>query len=297
MTKRKFFKKKLIFAFLVIFLFTLGLALWQPQPPSISDEDHQVFSLMENALGEKGEIILNKDQINALLKKEFNEDRIIGNLKIKDIGIDMKKEELILHVPIVYRGLSFTLTSRGSIHFEQPYIYYRPNKVMVGKLPIPKSFLLSTIEKQDSEHFTIEEGKIKIDKSILPLSISYIAVKDGQLHVALDKEGKIQWALQFLDLEEKEKEKVENILGNVLEDLDKIKEILEENNQKDVIDRIQKSIENMIKNPDDHSQKDIEDAKKSYGTLPPKQQKEVMSAILSGVDTHTLLMLKEEFGF
>jgi hypothetical protein len=287
-------KWKIILSCIIVLVFLLGLIFWQPQSDPLAEDTFQSYVDFENLLLSE-ELILEEEDIDGLLKEYVGEGKDLGNIYIKNIDADIKDGDFNLQSSITYWNIPLSLSLKGQISSEESFIVYDLKKVYLGKIPIPKVFLLRTIEKQMNSQVTIEDEKIKVDKKLLPIRISFLEVKEGVLMIKFDKEDLNRWLLS--QMQSKVKEKIKETIDNSIDGLDKIKDKLSEENQKDLVQKIKDSILDFVENPGFHTQEEIEEIKILYNSLTLQEKQELLEAIIPQVDTQTLFNIKEKFGF
>lgn len=287
-------KWKIILSCIIVISFLLGLILWHPQPNPIAENTFQSDAEIKDLLL-KEEIVLNEEEINVLLKKYVGEGKDIGSLHIKNMYADINERDFNLQSSITYGKILFSLSLKGQISSDESYIVYDLKKAYLGKVPIPKVFLLRTLEKQKNNQVTIEEEKIKVDKGLLPIWISSLEVKEGVMMIKFDKEDFNRWLLS--QIQSKVKEKINEAIDNSIDGLDKVKENLSEQNQKDLVQKVKDSILNFVENPGSQTQEEIDEIKVLYNSLSPQEKQELFEAIIPKVDVKTLFTIKEKFGF
>ncbi|MGH4122945.1 MAG: hypothetical protein ACREV6_08455 [Clostridium sp.] len=188
-----------------------------------------------------GEFQLNQKDIDELINLNFKNPVNKGNITLQGVNIKVLNDELLIEAPISYNKLKLLLSSKGKISFSNGEIVYLADNFKIGKLPVPKSLIISQIKKQDSKVFYVEDNLIKIKEGALPFKINSLKIVDNKilgtavkldikmLLKDLDKsssadvdkqlatlEEKMQSAVVFMNETQKEKmQQIQNILDEV----------------------------------------------------------------------------------
>lgn len=128
-----------------------------------------------------GEFQLTQNDMDELSNLYFPKPVNKGSITIQGVNMNMIKGELLIEAPIKYKNLNLLLTSTGKINFSNGEISYVADNFKIGKLKLPKSFIISQISKQNNETFYVEDNLIKIKESILPFKIEALKIVDDKI--------------------------------------------------------------------------------------------------------------------
>lgn len=290
MKKRK--KWKIILPSAMVLLM-IGLILCPAHPNSSNDSTYQAFGQIGDLLSSE-ELLLNKEEINGLLNGYIGEGKDIGSIQIKHMEVDLKDDELHLLASITYGGIPLSITTRGPISWEEPTIVYELKGVHLGKLPVPKGLLIWALEKQKGNQFVIEGEQIKIDKERFPIMITSLEMKGEEIMVKFDREDRNRWILS--QIQSKVEENIQEYIEHGIEDLNRIVDDLLGDNQENKVEIVRSSIMDIIENPDNYTQEDIQEIKDQLGGLSGQEKQQVLQSIIPQIDPHSLLQIKKLFG-
>ena len=128
-----------------------------------------------------GEFQLTQNDMDELSNLYFPKAVNKGAITIQGINMNILNGELLIEAPIKYDNLNLLLTSKGKINFSNGEISYVADNFKIGKLILPKSFIISQISKQNNEIFYVEDNLIKIKESALPFKIEDIKIVDDKI--------------------------------------------------------------------------------------------------------------------
>ncbi|MFL0246249.1 hypothetical protein [Candidatus Clostridium stratigraminis] len=167
----------LLIAILTIFIFST------PRFPSKSSSALDALEKVKAASG-NGELLLNNEDTNALINLYFKNKLSSGALKVKEIYSDIEGNNISLFLPFTINKISLTLSTKGTLSYENNKYIYKLASIKLGKLPLPKGLLFSIAKKYSSSSLSITNGEIQL-RNILPLKISALTVKDNLLLVSI----------------------------------------------------------------------------------------------------------------
>lgn len=129
---------------------------------------------------------LTKDEVNqviSLYSKEYKS----GNITIKAAEADFDGSNMKFYVPAAYKGFNVLVTSEGSISKESGKIKYTPDYFKVGKITLPKSYVLKKLSGRLKDKTAVEQNSIVINTEGFPVGITALDVKNDRLLVTLEK--------------------------------------------------------------------------------------------------------------
>lgn len=288
--KRKI--SKVIISSILILLFVIGLGLWQPKSKVDTVSNPQILEKFKQALQTKGEIVLNENEVNSILRESMPQNKELGNFAIKDFNIELQEENVICNVFVEYKGLTVFLTTQGQLSYENPFIKYTIDSVKMGKIPIPKSLFFTLLHSIENNNIIVKQETIKIHKTYLPLPLNSLVVEDESIVIKIDLEENLDNLKN--STEKRLQKETEQEIHKTLEVLDKVKEILSKEEQKNTIDNIQNSLEDFMENPQKDISIDQEKIKKLYDSLSLQEKLEIYSSLSSEIDIDELLKRYKE---
>ncbi|WP_368490058.1 DUF2140 domain-containing protein [Clostridium sp. BJN0013] len=146
----------------------------------------QLFDKIIKAQSEDSTAELTKDEVNQIICLYFKEYRK-NDVVVKSVEAELENDSMRFYVPVSYKGLNLLLWSQGSISLENDHIKYTPAYFKVGKVTLPKSYILKKLSQKLKSGADIEGNSIAINIKELPVGIKSISVKDKKLLVTLEK--------------------------------------------------------------------------------------------------------------
>ncbi|WP_315119243.1 hypothetical protein [uncultured Clostridium sp.] len=177
------------------------------------------------------EVEINSEELNEALSIMYKNPIKKGGITINTPEGFLEDNYIGLKIPVIYKNKEIVIYTKGEVDFIEDKIEYTPKSFKIGKLPIPKSLIFNSIKKYELKGIEIDEGKVLIDKKLLPFSINSLTVKEGKLYIKLNK---------FVESSLFDNEK------NVKIELDKIKNQLEELKNKSKDENEKSKIDNII---------------------------------------------------
>ncbi len=163
-----------------------------------------------------GNIELSKEDVNGIISVYFKQYRT-NDLDIKSVEADFKDDNMVFYVPITYKGFNFFLWSQGDISLEKGKIKYTPSYFKVGKITLPKDYVLKKLGSKLKNGVSLEGDSITVNTSGLPIGITGVNVKDQKLLVTLEKKQ--------INIEDILKGKISSSLQNYMKNFSNIKNL------------------------------------------------------------------------
>lgn len=184
--------KKPIFLIVIIVLILAAavfakLAFWQSSySPSKYKFSVGLFDKIIKAQDTGGTAELTKDEVNQIISLYFKEYRS-NDITIKAVEADFNGENMKFYIPVTYKNFNVLLTSEGSISKENDKIKYTPDYFKVGKITLPKSYVLQKLGSRLKNTVTVEQNSIMVSTKGFPVGITALSVKNEKLLVTLEK--------------------------------------------------------------------------------------------------------------
>lgn len=192
MSKKAFTKKTMIFFISIILASVIGgFSYMVFCNSSNSYPVEKVSSTLINKI-EKGSVTgttleLNNKDLNAIIGMYFKGDKTFGNITVKGVHGDILENNIKLNIPIRYKGFNFMLTSEGKLKVKDKDIIYSPLYFKVGKITLPMASALEMLQKHLVKGVAIKDNNITLNKSIVPLEINSIEIKNNEVYIGLEK--------------------------------------------------------------------------------------------------------------
>ncbi|MEY8000456.1 DUF2140 domain-containing protein [Clostridium sp. Mt-5] len=184
--------KKPIFLIVIIVLILAAavfakLAFWQSSysPPKYKFSVG-LFDKIIKAQDTGGTAELTKDEVNQIISLYFKEYRG-SDITVKAVEADFSGDNMKFYIPVTYKNFNVLLTSEGSIFKESDKIKYTPQYFKVGKITLPKSYVMEKLKSRLKNSATVEQDSIMVSTKGFPVGITALSVKNEKLLVTLEK--------------------------------------------------------------------------------------------------------------
>lgn len=133
-----------------------------------------------------GILELSNEDLNSIIKI-YIDKKNYGNLNIKAVHGEITDKELNFYIPFSYKGVDFLFSSKGTITFKDNKVKYNPEKLCVGKVPIPREYVLNKLKGLFHGGIFVENSSIYLDASLIPLKVDNVYVKDSKIVLEVRK--------------------------------------------------------------------------------------------------------------
>jgi uncharacterized protein YpmS len=149
---------------------------------SVKKTDSTEFETkLKDIIIEGGEFKLSQSDLDAISNLYFPEPISKGDITVKGVNTEMVDDELLIKMPFSYDKLNLLFSCRGKIKFSDGEIVYDTYDYKIGKIPLPKSLVVSQISKFDNESFHVDENLIKIKDGVFPIKLKDLKVADSEM--------------------------------------------------------------------------------------------------------------------
>lgn len=239
------------------------------------------------------------NQIISLYFKEYEK----GNLVVKSIESDIQDKTFGFYIPVSYKGLNVLINSQGSISANNSTLKYTPDYFKVGKITIPKAYVLKELGKRLGDKADIEENSIILDIKELPVTITSIGVKNTKLLVTFEKRdfniedllkgklGSMKNSIGKLNSSTSNSVKNSQVIDNVVSKLNSVSNSLSTEAEKTVMSKMISVVENM-KESSYEPYSEESNVKAAYEKLSESEKLEFKKAVFSKIDTSEINILQ-----
>lgn len=127
---------------------------------------------------------LNSEELNEIIGMYSKKDQSFGRLTIKGIHVEVVNNNLRFSIPADYIGVKALISSEGSLSYNNGKIQYLPIFFKMGKITIPKEFVLKEIGKHLTKGIYLENNSIAVDSAMFPGAIKSLEVKNNKLVIS-----------------------------------------------------------------------------------------------------------------
>lgn len=193
LNKKKGNKKFIAFLAVIVFIILLG-GIFSALVFSNSSYSIPETKVSSNLIDKvrvsqnQGSVLeLNKDELNQIIGMYFKKDKSFAGVNIKGVYGDFVGTNLKLYIPASYKGFNLLITSEGSLAYKNDKIEYRPLYFKVGKVTLPKTFILDKLQSHFQGTISLEDGAIAVNKDLIPIKINSIEINNNKVLIGMVK--------------------------------------------------------------------------------------------------------------
>lgn len=149
----------------------------------------ELFDKIVEAQKGTGTVELNENELNGILSPFLQKSRNFKGITVKGENIKIGQKSLDFYVPISFKGIDMLASTSGRVYLDGSNIVYSPEYFKVGKINLPKSYVIEKLSGKLGNNVKVEDEKFVISKSILPVDIDNIEVSQGKLVLKINKAG------------------------------------------------------------------------------------------------------------
>jgi hypothetical protein len=248
---------------------------------------------------------LKAEDINGIIEFNLKSKKTFGPLTITGIYSELKDGRITLFVPARYGILNLFLTAKGAITYEKGNILFSPVGFYIGKLSLPKGFIMDEL-KHYVKGINISNGKIVINKSILPFDIASITFRKDNMVVYVNKQvdtpkqaaaSNTSPSTSGNTTSKTPAQVTHDLLVKANNQLNGVRASAASDAEKNIVSSMQLVIGKMINDASYAYQAEAATVQGSYNKLPGGDRSDLNNAILDNMDMSTLKKLKSTFGF
>lgn len=302
-------KKLLIISAIVIVIFLAAgiighMLMWGGSLVFKVNAPSYVVDKVRSAEKSVGNVDLTEADFNALLELQIKNIDLPEGIEIEGMYSKLVEDKLSLYLPLRYHGLKVLISMSGILTFEEGNVLYNPEFIQIGKLSLPKDFLLKKLSSYSMAGFKVkEDNTIELSKDLLPFSIKTLSLSDGKISMTLDEIQPTESTAEAPGSEEntessptKNVNSRVNLLKRAQRQLSSVYGAVTSQAGKNIIGQIQTVVGKMVANPAYSHDAEAARVKAQYNGLSPEERSAIKDAILMNMDTGTLRELSTTFG-
>jgi uncharacterized protein YpmS len=136
----------------------------------------------------KGETLeLTSEDINTVIASYVNKGISKGGLTVKEAYSELGNDTLSLYALINNKNIDLLLNTTGKLVYENEKVIFEPTNFKVGKLLVPKAYVMKTLKNFSREDVTITDKRVEIDKNLFPFDIEALKVEEGKVVAEIKK--------------------------------------------------------------------------------------------------------------
>lgn len=149
--------------------------------PDVAIKNTDMLDNLKNVELKKGVVTVPVSDVNEMLKVYFQEQKNVGGIRIKALKLQSVNDKVNITVPFNYKGMDLLLTSQGDVSVKGDKIAYSMEDLKVGKVSMPKDYILNRIKQSNIKNVTVEGNEILMDSQIAhPLKIKSIKLDNDK---------------------------------------------------------------------------------------------------------------------
>lgn len=130
---------------------------------------------------------LNNEELSQVKNMYFKGQMTSGSITVKGVYPHILNNSLKLYIPVSYKGYNLLVSSEGNLTLYNNNIQYKPSYFKVGNIKISNSLVLNKLKNYLKKGVSINNENIVLDKSMIPLKIKSIEIKDENLLLGIEK--------------------------------------------------------------------------------------------------------------
>lgn len=235
MTRTKGFNKNKLIGVLIVLVGILAvlsyIILYNGGVTIKKTTTTEVIGKLANVQRKGGEFELTQKNIDELSNLYFAKAITKGNITLNGVEVEILNDELLIKAPISYKNIHLLFSSQGKLSVLNGKVTYDADNFKIGKLKLPKKFVLSQIIKLNNKSLNVEDNLIKASPSMFPFKISSLEIKDNKILGMTPKQGALvsfdqinKMSVAVIDKQlDLLKQKIQNATGLMSSDAEKAK--------------------------------------------------------------------------
>ena len=131
-------------------------------------------------------VSFNTEELNESIAPFIKDNMTSGDAVVRGVNAEIKDSTLKFYIPASYKNFKFLLTTEGKVSYNSNNIVYDPVYFKIGKISIPKSYVINELSGRLGDGVKIQDNKINVSSELLPIKIKSIDIKGGQLNIHTD---------------------------------------------------------------------------------------------------------------
>ncbi|KOA19376.1 hypothetical protein CLHOM_21670 [Clostridium homopropionicum DSM 5847] len=173
---------KILSVVIALLIVTSWLIFSKGNYKSYKSEDSfkALMGVMLESINNKGVMILEEKDINALASSYLKEGINKGGLIIGGLNVNVNGEKVTALIPIKYKGFSMLFSTKGNFQFKEDSLWFTPDYFKIGKISLPKKYVMNLVKNKFGSKIKEEEGSLVVGKGIIPFEFNSIELIEGK---------------------------------------------------------------------------------------------------------------------
>lgn len=189
-SSKKLKKNKLIWAIFILFgalAFFTYIILYNGEVAFKKTNSVEVIQKLKEIQVKGGRFELTQKNMNELSSIYFAKAKNMGDITLTGVNIELSNGEMLIKAPIIYKRLNLLFSSKGKLNFSNGKFVYVADNFKIGKLTVPKNYVISQISKFKNKILYVEDNSIKIKPTIFPFTIDNFRIVDNKIQGTAEK--------------------------------------------------------------------------------------------------------------
>ncbi|QCH26539.1 hypothetical protein [Clostridium tyrobutyricum] len=131
-------------------------------------------------------VSFNTEELNESIAPFIKDNMTSGDAVVRGVNAEIKDSTLKFYIPASYKNFKFLLTTEGKVSYNNSNIVYDPVYFKIGKISIPKSYVINELSGRLGDSVRIQDNKVNVSSELLPIKIKSIDIKGGRLNIHTD---------------------------------------------------------------------------------------------------------------
>ncbi|MGH4119431.1 hypothetical protein [Clostridium sp.] len=141
----------------------------------------EVLGKLKDIQEKGGKFELNQKDMDELSSMYFANPKEKGNITLKGVNIEILEGELLIVAPISYKNIDLLFSSKGKLNLSSGDIVFDAESFKIGKIKIPKEFVVSQVSKLKNNNIFADGNSIRINARVVPFKIEEFKIVDDKI--------------------------------------------------------------------------------------------------------------------
>lgn len=148
---------------------------------------NKIFDKLIEAQKAGSTVKFNSEELNETMTPFIKSDITSGSVAVKGVNAEVEDSTLKFYIPATYKNFKFLVTTEGKVSYKNNNIVYDPLYFKVGKISLPKSYIMSKLAGKLGGDVDVADNKINISSSLIPIKIKSIEIQNDELLLHTDE--------------------------------------------------------------------------------------------------------------
>jgi hypothetical protein len=140
----------------------------------------------------EGAAAITSNDINGMIQFTGFQKIEKSGITVNGIYVEINNGKLTVYSPVMIKGYKFLISSKFDLSYGNDNYIVTPTSFKLGKLPIPKSFVLSKLKSYLPNGIELKNESLYVNRGILPFNTKSLTIKDDKIYLALQKDKNVE---------------------------------------------------------------------------------------------------------